>query len=129
MEDIKKHFSFFHVKKESINKDKIDWGKFESEVLAKAAISRDSGIVTALTLNGNPHTFYLKGNKRLLGKINRRVSLTPESLFCDVNNNWEQDRFSEFGYIRVNSLTSQLGNNSNSNAVQYVTNVLASECC
>jgi len=45
-------------REKSIEKEKIDWTDFEKKVLEKALIDRDSAIILALDLNGNPHTFY-----------------------------------------------------------------------
>jgi hypothetical protein len=45
-------------REKSIEKEKIDWTDFEKKVLEKALIGRDSAIILALDLNGNPHTFY-----------------------------------------------------------------------
>lgn len=54
---IKKMIKTF--KTESINKNEIDWENFEIEVFKSLKISEDSAIITALTLNHNPHTFFL----------------------------------------------------------------------
>lgn len=42
----------------SINKDSIDWKYFEKKVWESAVISKDSAVITALTLNGEKHSSY-----------------------------------------------------------------------
>lgn len=42
----------------SINKDSIDWKYFEKKVWESAVFSKDSAVVTALTLNGEKHSSY-----------------------------------------------------------------------
>ncbi|TJY36115.1 hypothetical protein [Pontimicrobium aquaticum] len=59
-----------HFKKNSLNKDSIDWELFESKVLEKAKISRDSAIVKALSINGEEHSSYFKKNLKLLCTAN-----------------------------------------------------------
>ncbi|OEY72789.1 hypothetical protein APR40_11105 [Salegentibacter salarius] len=42
----------------SINKDSIDWKNFEKKVWQSAVFSKDSAVITALTLNGEKHSSY-----------------------------------------------------------------------
>ncbi|WP_037320358.1 S41 family peptidase [Salegentibacter sp. Hel_I_6] len=44
--------------KKSIYKDSIDWESFEKQVWKSAEFSKDSAVITALTLNGEKHSMY-----------------------------------------------------------------------
>lgn len=47
----------------SINRDSIDWKYFEKKVWESALISKDSAVITALTLNGEKHSSYYDQTK------------------------------------------------------------------
>ncbi|GGI23079.1 S41 family peptidase [Pedobacter mendelii] len=84
-------------KTKSINKRKIDWDMFEREVLKSAIISKDSAIITSLTLNNNPHTFFLKGKKILKGNYALNIPIDTCHLFGNLNKNLLEN----IGYVRV----------------------------
>lgn len=79
-----------HFKKNSLNKDSIDWESFEKKVMGKAKISRDSAIIKALSLNGEEHSSYFKKEQQtsLYGQYKSKT------LIESINN---------IGYIKINS--------------------------
>ncbi|MFY9309159.1 MAG: S41 family peptidase [Bacteroidia bacterium] len=82
----------------SVEKEKIDWKDFEKKVLEKALIRRDSAIILALDLNGNPHTFY-KTKERNLYQSNRIVR-TDSVLRKKCNNDFKVE-LPRIGYVEV----------------------------
>lgn len=79
-------------KKNSINKDSINWVLFEKKVLEKSKISKDSAIIEALSLNGESHSRYFKIDTKssLYGK------LQSKNIFQD---------FEKTGYIKIDYFT------------------------
>lgn len=67
---IKQMINYF--KKYSIHKDSIDWDSFEKKVWNSATISKDSAVITALTLNGEKHTNYFDNTSKsyIVGESN-----------------------------------------------------------
>jgi C-terminal processing protease CtpA/Prc len=90
-----------HFRSKSINKDSIDWENFEKKILKKALISRDSAIKTALTINGESHSFYYKlDNKiRIYGNFESKPFLGKRKKINDI-------KIENSGYIKINHFIS-----------------------
>lgn len=91
-------------KTQSVEREIIDWVTFEEQVLEAAKVSRQEAIKTALTLNNNSHSFFIKGQDQVFGdhpevyeKYQARKTCKNEetALFSD-------DR--SIGYLRLNAL-------------------------
>ncbi|MDF2438293.1 MAG: hypothetical protein K0Q95_2669 [Bacteroidota bacterium] len=110
----------------SIEKEKIDWKDFEKKVLEKALVRRDSAIILALDLNGNPHTFYKTKNRNLYqsNRIVRSDSISSKT--CkEINFNIE---LPEMGYLEISGLSiDPFGlESSKIKAEKYITAILDS---
>jgi hypothetical protein len=66
----------------SIEKAKINWDDFERKVIEKAAFGRDSAIILALAMNGNPHTFYRSQGRYIFGASRPARRDTTAVLSC-----------------------------------------------
>ncbi len=117
---IKKMIETF--KTESLNKKEIDWANFEVEVFKSLKISKDSAIITALTLNHNPHTFFFSGKKILKGNY------VKERKDSCILNRQEFRSAKDFGYIKVKSFSQNphSTNHYTSEAAAYVLELLDS---
>ena len=91
-------------KTRSIEKEKIDWGVFEKEVLEAAKISRKAAIKKALTLNGNPHSFFIKGQNRLFGDYSGKPVSNRKRKSCYFDQGPLFEDNPRIGYIRVDGL-------------------------
>lgn len=105
-------------KSKSINKEKVDWENFEKLVLQKSKISRDSAIILALTLNDNPHTYYLKKNKPLFGNFKAKQNDT-----CYIGKEFDETKIENIGYIKINTFFNSLDGHGDKVA-KYVNNIL-----
>lgn len=110
----------------SIEKEKIDWKEFEKKVLEKALIRRDSAIILALDLNGNPHTFY-KTKERNLYQSNR-IARTDSAFTKKCNNIDFKTELPEIGYIEVPGFTTDPSNPDGSKirAEKYINKIVDS---
>ncbi|HEX8516081.1 MAG TPA: S41 family peptidase [Bacteroidia bacterium] len=109
----------------SLEKEKIDWRDFERKVLEKALIRRDSAIILALDLNGNPHTFY-KTKGRNLYQSNRIVRTDPAFPgTCNINFKTE---LPGIGYIEVPGFATDVFNKEGSRirAEKYINEIVDS---
>ncbi|AQS93985.1 hypothetical protein BXQ17_07885 [Polaribacter sp. BM10] len=90
-----------HFKSKSINKDSIDWEYFEKKVLTKALVSRNSAIKTALTLNGESHSFYYRiDNKtKIYGNFESKSFLGERKKINDI-------KIENTGFIKINHFVS-----------------------
>lgn len=110
----------------SLEKEKIDWKDFEKKVLEKALIRRDSAIILALDLNGNPHTFY-KTKTRNLYQTNRIVR--TDTTFAKKCNNIDfKAELPGIGYIEVPRFGTDPTNpeGSKSRAEKYINEIVDS---
>ncbi|GEM_PF-296409 len=95
---------FSILKENFIDKDSIDWLKFEEAVLLKNKISKDSAIIEALTLLGNRHTSYIKANGvHLRGKFNKSINKVEENCFNLTNNNLFKS-LKNISYIKIDRI-------------------------
>jgi C-terminal processing protease CtpA/Prc len=94
-------------KQNSIEKEKIDWKEFKKKVLEKALISKDSAIILALDLNGNPHTSFKYKYRRLYPskKQYKRDSAQFKPQFIDF-----KKEIPEVGYLELTSLMTDPSN-------------------
>ena len=105
-------------KTESINKDKINWNNFEQLVLQKSRISRDSAIILALTLNNNPHSYYVKKNKILFGNYTNKEIDT-----CLLGRKFDEKKLENIGYIKVKTFINKLEGHGDE-AKEYVNTIV-----
>jgi len=86
----------------SINKGQMDWAAFSAKVQESARISKDSAIVTALSLNNNPHSWYKRGDLPLKGYYAQRI--VNDS--CASTGFFNSKLLRDVGYVRVPGFSS-----------------------
>ncbi|RZK36961.1 MAG: hypothetical protein EOO90_26355 [Pedobacter sp.] len=91
-------------KENSIDRNKIDWSIFEEKVLDKLELGRDSVIVTALTLHGQPHSFYISGNKILKGKFKEQQRVDS----CKTEETILENPLTDVGYLWLRGFSGNL---------------------
>ena len=110
----------------SIEKEKIDWNDFEKKVLEKALIGKDSAIILALNLNGNPHTYYKTKGKYLFQS--NRIAPTDSNLNKKCNNIDFKKELQEIGYIEIPTFITDPSNQQGSKirAEKYIKDIVDS---
>lgn len=83
----------------SINKDSINWKLFEKKVWESSTISKDSAVITALTLNGEKHSSYYNQTSKsyLYGKLSENYKYEKIEPF-EIQDN--------IGYISIKTFIS-----------------------
>ncbi|MCX2477293.1 S41 family peptidase [Pedobacter sp. MC2016-05] len=111
-------------KTKSINKDKIDWAVFEKKVHDDYLIARDSAIVTALTLNGNRHTYVARGREIIQG---RYANIRPVDT-CYLFGAIKLKLLKGVGYLKIGShyLTSKNDVEDSQSNSDYINQILES---
>jgi carboxyl-terminal processing protease len=112
-------------KEKSINKNNIDWVNFEKRLLQSFKISRDSAIITALTLNNNEHSYYyIPGKKLITGNYKK-----PEVLdSCNIFGALKRDKYVDIGYLKIRSFYGNTTNRleSKEESIKYINEILDS---
>jgi carboxyl-terminal processing protease len=104
----------------SINKGQIDWAAFSAKVQESARISKDSAIVTALTLNNNPHSWYKHGDLPLKGYYAQQI--VNDS--CASTGFFNSKLLRDVGYVRVPRFSSSLSGDQ-SGAKAYIAEIIS----
>ncbi|SFG65841.1 hypothetical protein SAMN04489864_101481 [Pedobacter insulae] len=84
----------------SINRDSIDWKVFREKVMERSKVSKELGIIAALTLNNNPHSSYYYQGKVLKGIYPQKTSNDS----CNLMRPFKRKNFKDIGYINIPKL-------------------------
>lgn len=103
----------------SINKQKIDWIAFSTQVKESARISKDSAVVTALTLNNNAHSWYKRGDFPLKGRYPQRILNDS----CASSGFFDAKFLQAVGYVRVPRLNNDFTRDP-TRAKEYVLEII-----
>jgi C-terminal processing protease CtpA/Prc len=109
----------------SIEKEKINWKEFKKKVLEKALISKDSAIILALDLNGNPHTFYKTKSKNFY-QSSREIKADSSWFTCPVID--FKKEFPQIGYLEIPAFRTDAYNPraSHNSASDYIKRIIDS---
>ena len=111
-------------KAESLNSGSIDWNTFNQKVKKSFKVSKEAGIIEALTLNNNRHTYYYLSGKLLKGRYSE---VLPEDT-CYAMGYFKKKNFRHIGYINIPKFynTNASERESRQKSISYINEILDS---